>query len=167
MVDWILKHNQKVIVPFWVAELSIDAQELPEQTSSEMIEICPMSLHHRYYFAKLLSSSHYISHDEKLDIFQTVYQGYGHSTNLYRKISHKKVPTQENKVGLWNQISSIKGNYPFEEYRLLTDAFMSGARISVPGNPEVPDTYSLCEPHLNEYFDVLLTMVKSGFSKQK
>ena len=61
--DCILKHDCRIIVPLAVLEMSLDERTVLEGDcdENETIEVCEMSLHHKYYFAKSLSSSQYLT----------------------------------------------------------------------------------------------------------
>ena len=63
VASWILDHDCKVVVPMAVMEMGIDTRDLEEKSSAEMMEVCALTLHQKYYFVKSLSSSRHLSLD--------------------------------------------------------------------------------------------------------
>ena len=70
-------------------------------------------------------------------------------------------------------MTQLDGQINFEEYKGMCGSFMSSACNSYPGDgltysdPIEYSTYEMVAPLLDDYFDHLLNMINSQFSKQK
>lgn len=169
--DCFLKHNCRLVVPVAVLEMSLDEQKEFEgdYDPDETIEVCEMSLHHRYYFAKSLHSSLILSTQEKEAIAARVFRGTSSSAVLYREVSQASLPDPVVKKQVWSQIVETDSSVfesSYMRYRQMTNAFVSGVRVadgSITGT-----TYEMVEGLLGEYFERLLHMIKNkSFSRQK